>query len=172
MSGPTQSLWYDSLDAPIRPRLAEHVVTDVCVVGAGIAGLTVAYTLARAGRRVVVVDLHQVASGESGRTTAHLANALDDRYATLEKARGTDAARLAAESHSAAIDRIEQIVREEQIDCDFTRLDGFLFLGGEDAESLLDEELAAAHRAGLDGVERVPAAPGFDSGPALPMPSV
>ena len=170
MSGPTRSLWYDSIEAPTRPSLTEHLVTDVCVVGAGIAGLTVAYTLARAGRRVVVVDLHQVASGESGRTTAHLTYALDDRYATLEKARGTDGARIAAESHSAAIDRIEQIVREEQIDCDFTRLDGFLFLGGEDTESLLDEEVAAAHRAGLAGVERVASAPGFDSGPALRFP--
>ncbi|MDQ6634897.1 MAG: FAD-binding oxidoreductase, partial [Gemmatimonadota bacterium] len=84
----TRSLWYDTAPVTRHVKLTEHVTTDVCVVGAGIAGLSVAYGLARAGKRVVVVDMDQVGSGESGRTTAHLANALDDRYVTLEKARG------------------------------------------------------------------------------------
>jgi glycine/D-amino acid oxidase-like deaminating enzyme/nitrite reductase/ring-hydroxylating ferredoxin subunit len=170
MSAQTKSIWYSTVVAPTRPSLTEHLTTDVCVVGAGIAGLSVAYTLARRGVKVVVVDLDQIGSGESGRTTAHLANAIDDRYAMLEKAHGRDASRLAAESHTAAIDRIEQVVREEGIDCDFTRLDGYLFLGGEDTESLLDEELDAAHRAGLTDVTKVDSAPGFDSGPALRFP--
>ena len=170
MSAPTQSLWYSSASVPARPPLTEHLTADVCVVGAGIAGLSVAYALARAGRRVVVLDLHQVASGESGRTTAHLSNALDDRYISLEKAHGSIGARIAAESHSAAIDRIEQVVREEQIDCDFARVDGYLFLGADDEPSLLHDELAAAHRAGLADVELVPGAPGVESGPALRFP--
>lgn len=166
----THSLWYDGVVAPTRAALTKDLTVDVCIVGAGIAGLSVAYTLARAGRRVVVVDLGQIGSGESGRTTAHLANSIDDRYTALEKARGAEGARLAAESHTAAIDRIEQTVREEQIECDFARLDGYLFLGGSDTPKLLDEELAAAHRAGLTDVTRVASAPGFDSGPALRFP--
>ena len=170
MSGPTKSIWYNTVVAPTRPSLTEHLATDVCVVGAGIAGLTVAYTLARAGTRVVVVELDQIGGGESGRTTAHLSNELDDRYVRLEKAHGVETSRLAAEGHTAAIDRIEQIVREEQIDCDFTRLDGYLFLAGDDTVKLLDEELAAAQRAGLTGATRVPSAPGFNSGPALRFP--
>jgi glycine/D-amino acid oxidase-like deaminating enzyme/nitrite reductase/ring-hydroxylating ferredoxin subunit len=170
MSGPTKSIWYSSVVSPSRPSLTDHLTTDVCVVGGGIAGLTVAYTLARAGTRVVVVELDQIGSGESGRTTAHLSNELDDRYLALEKAHGVETSRLAAESHSAAIDRIEQIAREEQIDCDFARLDGYLFLGGDDSESLLDDELAAAQRAGLTDATKVTSVPGFKSGPALKFP--
>jgi glycine/D-amino acid oxidase-like deaminating enzyme/nitrite reductase/ring-hydroxylating ferredoxin subunit len=168
----TRSLWYDTASVTRRAKLSEHVTTDVCVVGAGIAGLSVAYGLARAGKRVVVLDLDQVGSGESGRTTAHLTNAIDDRYVTLEKARGAVDARLAAESHTAAINRIEETIRLENLDCDFTRLDGYLFLGGDDAPALLDDELAAAHRAGLSDVTRVARAPilGFDTGPALRFP--
>jgi glycine/D-amino acid oxidase-like deaminating enzyme/nitrite reductase/ring-hydroxylating ferredoxin subunit len=168
----TRSLWYDTASVTKRARLGDHVTTDVCVVGAGIAGLSVAYGLARAGKRVVVVDLDQVGSGESGRTTAHLANAIDDRFVTLEKARGESDARLAADSHTAAINRIEETIRLENIDCDFTRLDGYLFCGGDDTPALLDEELAAAHRAGLSDVTRVARAPilGFDTGPALRFP--
>jgi glycine/D-amino acid oxidase-like deaminating enzyme/nitrite reductase/ring-hydroxylating ferredoxin subunit len=173
MSGPTRSIWYDT-SVPIddRPTLGEHLTTDVCVIGAGIAGLSVAYNLARAGKRVVVLERDQIGSGESGRTTAHLANALDDRYATLEKAVGEAHSRLAAEAHSAAIDRIEEIVHREKIECDFTRLDGYLFLGGDDTPELLEAELAAAHRAGLADVTRVDRLPidGFESGPALRFP--
>jgi glycine/D-amino acid oxidase-like deaminating enzyme/nitrite reductase/ring-hydroxylating ferredoxin subunit len=168
----TRPLWYDTASVTSRPRLAEHVTTDVCIVGAGIAGLSVAYQLVRAGRRVVVLDLAEIGSGESGRTTAHLANAIDDRYVTLEKAIGEAGSRLAAESHTAAIDTIESIVRQEGIDCDFTRLDGYLFCGGDDTPELLNEELAAAHRAGLTGVTLESRAPirGWESGPALRFP--
>jgi glycine/D-amino acid oxidase-like deaminating enzyme/nitrite reductase/ring-hydroxylating ferredoxin subunit len=168
----TRSLWYDTAPLSRRVKLTEHVTTDVCVVGAGIAGLSVAYGLARAGKRVVVVDMDQVGSGESGRTTAHLSNAFDDRYVTLEKARGETDARLAAESHTAAINRIEETIRLENIDCDFTRLDGYLFCGGDDTPALLEDELAAAHRASLSDVTLVARAPiiGFDTGPALRFP--
>jgi glycine/D-amino acid oxidase-like deaminating enzyme/nitrite reductase/ring-hydroxylating ferredoxin subunit len=170
---PTISLWHQTFSVPPRPPLEESLSVDVCVVGAGIAGLSVAWALARAGKKVVVLDLDQIGSGESGRTTAHLTNALDDRFATLEKARGAESARLAAESHTAAINRIEETVRLEGIDCDFERLDGYLFCGGDDTPELLDEELAATHRAGLIDVTRVDRAPirGWNSGPALRFPN-
>ena len=45
--------------------------------------------------------------GESGRTTAHLSNAFDDRYCEMERLHGETAARLIAQSHTQAIDLIE-----------------------------------------------------------------
>ncbi|HEV7990208.1 MAG TPA: FAD-dependent oxidoreductase [Gemmatimonadaceae bacterium] len=166
----THSIWHDTFDVPAREPLRDHLTTDVCVVGAGIAGLSVAYALAREGKRVIVVEKEQIGSGESGRTTAHLANELDDRYSALEGARGLESSRIAAAAHSAAIDRIEETVRTEQIDCDFTRLDAYLFLGGGDGPEVLDEELAAAHRAGLTDATRVERMRGLDAGPALRFP--
>src|SRR5689334_18550124 len=108
-----------------RPALDRDVKADVCIVGAGIGGLTTAYLLTQEGKSVVVVDDGAVGSGETSRTTAHLAYALDDRYFELERMHGTEGSRLAAESHSAAIDRIEQIVGKESIACDFSRVDGY-----------------------------------------------
>ena len=171
-SGRTTSVWMESVDVPEFAPLREDVEGDACVVGAGIAGITTAYLLARAGKRVVVLDDGPIGGGESGRTTAHLSNALDDRYYELEKIHGQDGARLAAESHTAAINRIELIVRHEGIACDFERLDGYLFTPpGQSAEEL-DRELEAAHRAGLVDVERVRRAPieSFDTGPCLRFP--
>src|SRR5689334_4177309 len=168
----TQSLWQATASIPSRPPLKEHVTTDVCVVGAGIAGLSVAYQLARAGKRVVVVEKEEIGSGETGRTTAHLSNEIDDRYLTLEKAVGAANAKLAAESHTAAIDAIERIVRSESIDCDFARLDGYLVCAEGDEPSLLKDELEAAHRAGLTSATLEPSTPvrGWASGQALRFP--
>ena len=79
---------------------------------------------------------------------------------------------MAAESHTAAINRIEAISSLEDIDCDFERLDGYLFLGGDDDRKLLEDELQSAHRAGLVDVELIDRVPvdSFDSGPALCFP--
>jgi glycine/D-amino acid oxidase-like deaminating enzyme/nitrite reductase/ring-hydroxylating ferredoxin subunit len=157
---------------PSFPPLAKDITTEVCIVGAGIAGLSTAYFLAEAGRSVVVVDDGPIASGETSRTTAHLVNALDDRFLEIERLHGETGARLAAESHSAAIDRIEAIIAKETIHCEFERLDGYLFVPPGESTDVLDKELAATHRAGLIGVERITHAPltPFDTGPCLRFP--
>jgi glycine/D-amino acid oxidase-like deaminating enzyme/nitrite reductase/ring-hydroxylating ferredoxin subunit len=159
-------------DVPLRPVLDENAKANVCVIGAGIAGLTTAYLLAREGKSVVVVDDGPIAGGETGRTTAHLSNALDDRYFEIERLHGQRGARLAAESHTQAIDQIEKIVTEENIDCEFLRLDGYLFRHpGQDVE-FLERELEAARRAGLTAVRMVDRAPlaNFETGPCLCFP--
>jgi glycine/D-amino acid oxidase-like deaminating enzyme/nitrite reductase/ring-hydroxylating ferredoxin subunit len=161
-----------STDLVAWPPLERDSRTDVCIIGAGIAGVTTAYLLAKAGKRVVVLEDGAVGGGETGRTTAHLSNALDDRYQVLERLHGPEGARLAAASHTAAIDKIESIVREEAIKCDFERLDGYLFVPSGEATDILDSELEAARRAGLLAVERVKRAPlsSFDTGPCLRFP--
>lgn len=83
---------------------------DVVVIGAGVAGLVTALCLLRDGRQVTVIDREGIGEGETGRTTAHLASALDDRFHELARLHGKDGARLAAASHAAAIDWIEDFV--------------------------------------------------------------
>jgi len=122
-SGRTTSVWM-ATDVPELPTLSHDIRTSVCVVGAGIAGMTVAYLLARAGRAVVVIDDGTIGGGETGRTTAHITASLDDLYQRVEKLHGIEGIRIAAESHTAAIDRIEAIASLEDIDCDFERVDG------------------------------------------------
>ena len=170
--GDTTSLWQGTFEVPSYAALDRDVRADVCVVGAGIAGLSTAYLLVKVGQRVILLDDGPVGGGESGRTTAHLANAMDDRIYVLEHIHGEGGARQIVASHGAAIDCMEQIAARERIDCDFERVDGYLFLGGGDSEAVLDEELAAAHRAGLTGVTKLPRIPGlsFDSGACLRFP--
>src|SRR5687768_12646017 len=168
MASQHTSVWAATAQLPAFSPLTSDVNSDVCIVGAGISGLTTAYLLTQVGKSVVVVDDGAIGSGMTAVTTAHLVNALDDRFFELERLHGERGARLAAESHTAAIDRIENIVARERIDCDFIRLDGYLFRAPEHDEKYLDRELAAAHRAGLHDVTKVARAPlAFDTGSCL-----
>lgn len=166
-SGTTIPAWYDSAAIPDFPPLTAATRADVCVVGAGIAGLTTAYFLARAGKRVIVLDEKPVAGGETGRTSAHLASALDDRFSALERRLGVERTRQHYESHAAAIDAIERIARDHNIDCDFARLDGLLFRDDDAHGPDLDKELEAAQRAGVPGVQLL-AKPSFRGAPPRP----
>src|SRR6266576_5505109 len=158
-AGANRSLWERTVHKFSTAPLQQDITADICVIGAGIAGVTTAYLAARENRSVVLMDDGPVGGGMTGRTTAHLVNAIDDRYVDLEKFLGEECARLTADSHTAAIDCAERIVREHNIDCDFERADGYLFLPPGGSVSELMDELQAIHRAGLVTVERVDSLP-------------
>ena len=169
-SGKTVSPWFPTVEMPATAALNQDISVDVCVVGAGISGLTTAYLLGREGKKVAVLDDGPIGGGETGRTTAHIVNALDDRYYELERLHGTRGIQLAAASHTSAIDKVEEIVNAEKIDCDFLRVDGYLFEPKEGDPKDLETERDACVRAGLkvELVERAPAP--FDTGRALKFP--
>ena len=159
-------------DTPEEKPLNQDASANVVIIGAGIAGLTTAYLLAQEGKSVVVLDDGPIGGGMTARTTAHLTNALDDRFYELERLFGEEGSRLAAQSHTAAIDQVEAIVEKERIDCEFERTDGYLFLPTNGRMKVLEDELPAAHRAGLAGVRRLERAPleFWDTGPCLHFP--
>ncbi len=165
-----QSIWSATAQVRSSPALAENLHVDVCVIGSGIAGMTTAYLIAREGKSVVVLDKNQIGQGETSHTTAHLSNFLDATYTEIEHLHGAKGTRLAAESHTSAIDQIESIVAEEKIKCDFKRLDGYLFLAPDDSEKKLEDELKAAQGAGLP-VKYLKSGPaGLKLGPCLRFP--
>jgi len=168
MPSESEPIW--QRHAPVFPRLEPlspaRTMADVVVIGAGIAGLSVALTLIEEGRSVLVLEKRAIGAGQTERTSAHLACALDDRFHQIERWHGEAGARAAAASHRGAIDRIERWIAEYAIDCDFARVDGYLFGAGESADDELARELDAALRAGLDVEPAV--VPGLPQlGPAL-----
>jgi glycine/D-amino acid oxidase-like deaminating enzyme/nitrite reductase/ring-hydroxylating ferredoxin subunit len=163
-SGDTETCWENpvAVTSNVLPGAA-----DVVVIGAGMAGLSTAYHLLHAGRSVVVIDKGGLRVGETARTTAHLASAVDDHFYLLERMHGREGARLARESHAAGIDSIEAISQREGIACDFLRVDGFLFAARPSHQSELKKEFEAAARAGLSVKELARAPLPFDTGPCL-----
>jgi glycine/D-amino acid oxidase-like deaminating enzyme/nitrite reductase/ring-hydroxylating ferredoxin subunit len=143
------SYWTDSEKQIAFLPLDNNEETETVIVGGGIAGISIAYRLIQLNRKVIVIDDGFIGGGETGHTTAHLVNALDDRYYNLEKTFGKDEAKMIAESHSKAIDFIERTVQDEKIDCDFERVNGYLFLHPSDEYDSLKNEFDACIRAGI-----------------------
>ena len=163
----TTPVWFATATVPAFPPLAGDERADVCVIGAGMAGLTTAYMLLRAGKSVVVMDAVGVGAGETGRTAAHFFPP-DERYSTLERSFGTEKATMVADAYRKATNCVEAIVRAERIACEFERLDGFLFSPEHQWDDALEQEYAVTTRLGID-VRRHERVPGlaFDTGPCL-----
>ena len=112
----------------------------------------------------------------TSRTTAHLAPICDDGLSTLIRLRGEETARLFQQSQDAAVARIEQIVAELGIDCNFRRLDAFLFpamgVDPKEARDQRQEEFDAARSVGV-AAELVTGVPlkGFEKAPVLRYPN-
>ena len=157
--------------APAATPLFANETCDVVVIGAGIAGISTAYELACRKLSVLVIDRGRIAGGMTARTTAHLAPLCDDLMTEMMKIRGLEASKAFYESHAAAVDRIEEIHRIEKIDCDFRRLDGYLFQGNDMPADLIDEELDAVRAVGAP-VDRLVGVPleGCDSRQVLRYP--
>lgn len=165
MKSQTESLWVSTATVPKFAPLNSDFNCNICVIGAGISGLTTAYCLALEGKSVVVLDDGPIGGGETARSSAQWVTALDHRYSEIEKLHGTDGAALAAESHARAIDFAESIVSRERIDCNFARVNGYLIPHPHADPKELKDEFDSTRRIGLSAVEWVDHAPGISRTP-------
>jgi glycine/D-amino acid oxidase-like deaminating enzyme/nitrite reductase/ring-hydroxylating ferredoxin subunit len=145
----TRSLWMSVAVAPDAPTLSHDANADVCIIGSGIAGLSIAYELVGAGLDVVVLDRGAIAGGMSARTSAHLTSMTDDTFKKLNGMRGVEGGKTFYQSHAAAISRIERIQADEGISCNFRRLNGYLFAAPDMTRQELDEEYESTREVGM-----------------------
>src|SRR5215210_2342770 len=87
----TVSIWQDTSIWPALPHRREEA--DVCIIGAGIVGSTLATFLTRAGKSVIVLEARDVALGASGRNAGHVIAAGRGNYHTAIEQLGHPAAR-------------------------------------------------------------------------------
>ena len=154
----SKSLWMDVAVAPSATPLQGDKECDVVIVGAGIAGISTAYELAIEGSHVIVLDRGKIAGGITARTSAHLAPLCDDLTSAMISLRGEEISLRFYQSQAAAVDRIEEIQKRESIDCDFRRLDGYLFQALNTNSKIIEDELDAVRKVGAP-VHRLVASP-------------
>jgi glycine/D-amino acid oxidase-like deaminating enzyme len=162
LPGKAASLWTDTAPAPLRPPLQDSAPADVCVVGAGITGLTAALVLARAGLRVTVLEAHAVGAGVTGHTTAKVTALQSTAISEIRRKHSPDVARAYAQGNRSAVETVARLIEELGIDCDHHRRTAITFVRDPGERSKVEEEAEAAREAGLDVVV---ANPGFLIGP-------
>lgn len=143
-SGASDPVWVHLQPFSALPKfspLDRDLSTDVCIIGSGIAGISTAYELVQRGKNVVLLEARDVLSGESGRTSGHVTNDLDDGYVEIAKKHGEEGAKLAAESHAWARDRIGAISEELGIECEYRRLPAYNVSQYPVGEGKHDEEI-------------------------------
>lgn len=127
-SGETDPVWVHTepySHRPHYPTLDQNVQTNICIIGSGITGVQSAYELVKRGHEVTMIEARDILSGESGRTSGHLANALDDGYTNIAKKHGDKGAALAADSHAWALGRVGEVAKELEIECEYRKLPGY-----------------------------------------------
>lgn len=146
------SLWIDATGGTNYGALEDDIDVDAVIVGAGITGLTTAFLLRGHGLKVAVIDANRIAKGVSAHTTAKITSQHTLKYNKMIKAVGEEKSRQYAQANQAAIDLIENTIRENNIDCDFKRVSAYVFAQDRNSLQKLEDETESALRLGLPAV--------------------
>lgn len=145
-----ESYWILSSNSKKYESLSEDINTDCLIIGGGIVGITSAYLLAKNGIKVVLVDSDKIGFGSSGRNTGKITTQHDIIYSKLNKKYGIESASSYYEINNKALDLIESIIKENNIECGLERLPSYLFTGDVSYIDQLKEEYDVCKKIGID----------------------
>ena len=143
----SESIWEKNLSISDRNQLKETIKTDVCIIGAGMAGILTGYMLQKQGLGVVILEADRIGSGQTRGTTAKITSQHGLIYNRLCRNFGAAGAWQYASANEEAIDTYEQIIDEEHISCDFKRCASYLYT--KKSTDLLEKEAEAARLSGI-----------------------
>lgn len=140
---------WDEISIKEYPELAAPLSVDVAIIGGGMAGALSAYMLSKQGKKVALIEKEKIGTGATGVTTAFLTQSIDTDFTDIISMLGEKKAELVADSHRDAIECIERIVKEENIDCDFVRCSNYIYTDTEKDTDMLKEEHDAMKNLGI-----------------------
>ncbi len=146
------SYWIDSYPDILEnhQKLDKNIETDICIVGAGITGITCAYYLSKQGFKVVVLDKDKIANHTTGHTTAKITSQHGLFYKYLINSFSKEFAKEYLEANELAISNIKNIIDTENIDCDFEKQDAYVFTKNESDLEKIKNEVDAVNSLGFN----------------------
>ena len=142
-----QSIWNGVKESDHKLSLDKDIKRDIVIVGGGISGLLMGYRLMQSGREATLIEANTLYSGVTHNTTAHLDAMQGYVYSDLIKT-SPQKAKLYFQSQLDAIEEYQKIIDTYKIDCDFKRLDSFMFTINDMKK--LEEEYNALKEIGAD----------------------
>lgn len=146
-----QSLWSLSQTVPRYPSLTHHTKADVCIVGAGLTGITLAYLLKDTDLTVVLIDSDHVLSGTTAHTTAKITAQHDLIYHDLIQTFGEYYAKCYANAQREALQFISQTITTHHIDCQFEKKFSAIYTQNDESIPVFEKEYEAYQKLGLNG---------------------
>ncbi|MGK7379008.1 FAD-dependent oxidoreductase [Planococcus sp. 1R117A] len=146
-----KSYWREFKDVPSFPALQGNESTDIGIIGGGIVGIISAYLLAKAGRKVTLIDAGKLVDGVTGHTTAKITAQHGVFYFPLIKIMGQEKARLYYDANMAGLNFIKDTASELGIDCDFAHQNAFVYANTAIGAKLIEKEAEAYGQLGIDG---------------------
>ncbi len=144
------SIWQKEKEKERRFRtLGQSIETDICIIGGGITGMSVAYYLSKEGKKVVVIEKDHIASKTSGGTTGKITSQHHLFYDYLIKSQNKEFAKKYLKANETAIQNIETIIQEENIDCDFERKSAFVWTKEVGKLAMIKTEVDAVKSLGM-----------------------
>jgi glycine/D-amino acid oxidase-like deaminating enzyme/nitrite reductase/ring-hydroxylating ferredoxin subunit len=144
-----KSIWKARSPSPDFSSLKNNIEVDVAIVGGGITGITTAHLLSNHGRKVAVLEAMKIGEGTTGDSTGNLYTMVDKRMHQIQSKFDDDTLKVVAESRTAAVSLIEDLTRKFGIACNFKRMPWYLFSESEKEDRLIEQEIAAARKTGL-----------------------
>lgn len=144
------SLWLETIEKQDYETLDHDYTTEVLIVGGGLTGISCAHELAKAGKKVVIVDSNELLHGTTGFTTSKLTVQHGLIYDKLMSKLGIDAAKAYYGSNSKAIAHVKQNCAEYGIDCDMYEAPASIYTNSVRYVRKLEKEYEAAQKIGIE----------------------
>ena len=149
LPGKAESYWMATSPETGFPPLDGDGRVDVTVIGGGIAGITTAFLLKKAGLTVALIDAYRIVTGATGHTTAKVTVLHRLIYADLIDRLGSVKARQYAAANRAGVETVASLVLEYDIPCSFERKPAYTYAESEESREKVMAEVDAARRLGL-----------------------
>lgn len=127
------SIWSEEIKCSIFPKLNSDIDVDVLIIGGGITGINTLYHLVNNGLSVCLVEKNLLGSGVTCRTTGKLTYLQGDIYSKIKENYGLEKAKLYFDSQIEAVKLATSIIKNEQIDCNFEKVDSYVFVNSDNS---------------------------------------
>ena len=145
------SLWIETTKDELNLKpLEKDEETEVCIIGAGLFGLTTAYYLTLLGKKVTVLEKGEIGQKVSGNTTGKITSQHGLFYDHLIKDYGQEYAHKYLEANEEAIRNIKDIIEKEKIECDFSERKSYVYTTKQDEVLDIEKEVESVNKIGKD----------------------